>query len=372
MKSFQELLDPRILTSQYSQRERVSRTFTLTDYFLSNPEQIEKNEAEFVYYPAMNEPAPINAPGAPARVLTPGGGTKRHVSLFRAFNEIALPGDALSALREPDSQALQAKGRQVVSLTFDQFSERHRLMKEVILGQFLAVGRVNFNNVGQILVPSVNSSTGAITDASGTVVSADFGVANGHRGNIGSIISALWSTASTSISSHLDAIDDAAEAAGVPKPTHIWIHSFNKKYLRTNTEFQTWAKESNTAPDAVLRGDMIENLWGKTWHFLGSKYQGPSDSGNDTNIIPKTVAVMHPDPGPWMRTYKGSELVPRSIDIKASVDEALANLEALYGQFAYAKLSDNPAHLLMRMGDNFGFAYADPNAVWCPTVFSGS
>jgi len=54
--------------------------------------------------------------------------------------------------------------------------------------------------------------------------------------------------------------------------------------------------------------------------------------------------------------------------VAATFEEAMSKTAKVYGDFAYLRVDDNPVKLTMRMGMNFLYAFADPNAVWMPTV----
>lgn len=357
MQSFKKLLDPRILTASYAQRDG-ARSYMLTDFYFVNPRSIEGHEYELIYYPAMMEPAPGNLPGAEARVLTPGGGTTRKAALFTNFNKVLLPGEALNALREPDSLTLQKQGAETVSRIYDDFGERHNIFKELVIAKTLTTGVVFLNNAGQVLESS-----------SGATITADFGVPADHKGNLDGMISALWSTSNTKIADQVDAIRDAAEEANVEPPTDIWLHPNTKAHLRNNTQFSEWAKYNNVATDAVLRGDIIENLWGLNWHFYGGKYQAVD--GTMKNYIPTTVGILTPPPNrPWLRATQGSTLVPSQIGVMPDWQDALRSTTRFYGKYSYARLVDDPMALYLYMGDKFGLHFADPAAIWMPTLFA--
>lgn len=355
MLSFQQLLDYRALSTSYQSRPSL-RTYMFTNDFFVSPEDVDGDEYQIVYYPAMNEPAPMNTRGAAAHILNAQGGSKRQAALFYAFNCLPFPMSGLEALREPDSETLQDKARKTIGQQFDQFAERHRIYKELVISKIMTNGVVYANAAGQIL-----------EDSTGAVITADMGVSANHKGNLNGLVTALWSVAGTKIATQLDNLKNQAEAEGAEPPTEIYVHSLSKIHLRANTEFQTWAVENNQIADTILRGDMIPDLWGFNWHFYGGKYKGAD--GNMKDFIPTTKAVICPKPGPWLRAANGSTLVPSSLEISQTVEQALSNVAKVYGQYAYAKLLDNPLKLAMFMGDVFGLNFADPASIWQPTVF---
>lgn len=371
IESFTQLLAPRVLSGSYEQLPSLRRAyFTEQFYNASVPEDVPTDEYEIYYVPSENRPAPANVPGGQARMLTPGGAEIKNANLFRIFNKTTCPGNVLNALREPNSMALQTKGRETLLQIQRQFRTRHDLFREVCFSLIMSMGRVNLDANGNPLSPTVHATTGALTDHADTVISADFGVDNTHRGDLNSLISGQWSDASTKILDDIVALDDAAEAAGVPEIKHIWTHKINKKHLVNNTQVKEWAQSHDTTAGSVLRGDVIEDLWGKTWHFFGGKYQGPSDAGNDTDLLNNTLAIFTPELGGWLKAARGSELTPKRLSLTPGAEGALDNLEKSYGRFSYAKLEHDPVQVMMYMGENFGLNFADANAIYQGKCFT--
>lgn len=370
MDSFRSLLNLNDLSSMYSAVSSIQEYYFTTTFF-KGAKDVDSDTVELIKINATNRPGPSNTRGANARRIQPKGAEGLRATLFHYFVEMDLAADALRALREPESFALQDKGRQVLQIQVDEMATRHRLHKEAVFRCILVYGRVNFDVAGEILEPSVHATTGALTDASGTVVSADFGVANAHRGNLGGTIGALWSTGSTQIGLHLDTLRRKAAIAGTARPTTVIINGIKKTLLRANTEFNDWAKYNSVRVDQVLTGDGIDGLWGFNWKFLDGTYE--LEDGTAIDLIPLTGALILPDIGgglSWLRNFNGSELLPTDLELKTSVDAAVASLVTIYGQYAFSQLQFPPTRLSMFYGDNFGMNFADPNAIWSPTVFA--
>lgn len=357
MQEFHELLNPHVLTASYGQRDGV-RPYPLTEAYYKAPLEVDDDEFDLVFFPAMMDPAPGNISGGEARLLSPGQGTTRRAAVFPQFNKIQLPGDALLALREPDSPALQKKGATTVNRIFDDFGERHNIYRELVIARTLTEGLIYANAAGQIL----ENSTGA-------AVTIDFGIDSSHKGNLGGIIDVQWSDPTADIAHHIEAIKDAAEAANAEQPTDIWLHTIRKRDLRNNAKFVQWASFNQKVTDVVLQGDIIEGLWGMTWHFYGGKYRGVDGAMHD--YIPQTGGFLAPPADrPWVRPVQGKTLVPMDLNVVSDWRKALDSAEEMYGRFAYAKLTDDPMALWLYMGDKFGLYFADPNAIWMPTLFS--
>lgn len=367
LASLLQLLDPRELIPHYVAIPPLL-DYYFTQNFYTNARNVDSDSVRMISVAATVTPGKGNVRNGKARVIKPKGASERNFSMFRYFTEMPLEADALRAMRELDSPSMQQKGRQIVELAQEESKVQCNLFKEVVLAYIMTVGRVNLDVEGTILVPSVHATTGVITDNANTVISADFGVADSHRGNLGGSIDALWSVAGTKIPDQLEAIDRAAAIAGVPKPTEIYINSACKKHLRNNTQFNDWAKYNSVRTDQVLAGEGIEGLWGRNWHFVEGTWV--DSTGTTRDLIPLTSGIFLPKMGPWLRAFKGSELIDTTNLVTNDLLSALNQLVTIYGEFAYAETTRNPAGLSYFQGDNFGLGFADPNAVWMPTLFS--
>lgn len=372
MFSFEQLLDFRELTASFRATQSIT-DYEMTKAFYTSPRDVLSDSVEMIFYPAINTPAPVNSRGTSARILNPQGGTKRLATIFHAFNKMPLPADALRALREPESFMAQEKGKQVVEMAMEEFVTRHALLTEAVISTIITHGRVNFDSNGGVLRPTINPD-GSLSDASGTMISADFDVDDSHRKELNNgtdqIITNLWSNSDADIAQQLELLRYRCRASNIAQPTEIYLNPVQaKRHLRLNNEFRFWAQQHGNNPDKMLMGDVIENLWGFNWHFIGGTYQ--TAAGTTVDLIPQTMAVICPPPSqPWLRSFRGSELVPTSIDTAPDWQAALNSLNLVYGQFAYAKIEHDPVQIVMYIGDNWGISFADPNAIWMPTVFS--
>jgi hypothetical protein len=355
MLELHELLHPHVVTASYAERAG-GRTYMLTDYYFNNPEEVDDDEFDLVYFPAMMDQAPGNVAGGEARVLNPGKGTTRKCGINIQFNKIPVGADALTALREPDSLALQKKGATSVKRVFDDFSERHNIYRELVVSRILTLGFFYATPDGYIQ----EGSTG---------LKFDFGVGANNQGNLNGIIDLLWSNAAADIPHHFEEIDYQASLLNAEKPTEVWMHPIAKDALRQNDLFQEWAEFNQKVTDVVLQGDIIPGLWGKNWHFYDGVYRG-ADGVMHPYIATTGVGscFITPPPGPWLRPVEGKTLVPNSFSIQPGYQQALNEMEEIYGRFAYAKVGHDPAQVEMYMGDKFGIFFANPNAVWQPTA----
>lgn len=355
----QEVLHPQVITEMYREESGRFPLNPLVDFYSAQIKNYKGDRFEFAYRAAVKEPAPANLRGQPARVLQPTGLRDAKVYMLRAFNEIGLSMDALQMLRRPSDVTLQEKGREEIVRQMEDFGDRHKVFRAVCLAKTLVEGKLYFNAAGQVL----ESSAGA-------AYTVDFGVADSHRSQLnpgsGNILTTSWDDPAAKILDHLDGVRIEAEKENAEEPRHIWLNHYAKRWLRDNTQLKAYVQGSPEMVDRVLAGSMIENLNGWTWHFYSGTYTAAD--GTTQPYIPTTRAILTPDLGPWLRAANGSELITGYEGIRASIDEALADVTEVFGDFAYVKLIDNPTKLVLRMGTNFVYAFANPNAVWCPTV----
>ena len=367
LATMQQLLDPRELIPHYMALPSILEYY-FTKTFGGGGINVDSDSVRMISVSASMTPGQGNVRNGKARLIKPKGASEKFFSMFRYFTEMPLEADALRALREFDSPTMQQKGRQIVELAQQESKTQADLFKEVVIANILTYGRVNLDAEGNILVPTVDATTGVITDHASTVISADFGVADTHRGNLDGLVTGLFSTAATKIPDILESIVVAAADAGAPEPKHIYINKKKKALLRNNTQFNDWAKYNSLRVDQVLNGDGIENLWGFDWHFVSGKWV--DSAGTSRELLPLTSAIFCPDNGPWLRTFNGSELIDTTNLVTNDLLAALNQLTTVYGPFSYAETTRNPAGLSYFQGDNFGLGFADPNAIWMPTVFA--
>lgn len=350
------LLRPQILGPAYS-TQNLPISFPFTETFFVNPIDIDGDEYELIYEPEENAPVPANAPGAEARILPLGGLEKNRASLFFTYNKIVFPEIVLNAITEPGSMTLQNMARTEIMRQLARFKKRHAIFMELVIAKIITAGVVHIRN-----------ADGAIVEAGGNgITSCTMRVDASHQGNIGGLVSALFSVAGTDIAAIIEAIKDAARSANVPEPTDIWINANNLKYLRNNTKFETWAARTEFATRPIVQGGMIEGLWGLNWHFIGGKYTAAD--GTKKPYVPLDVATLTPPPGDWVQASRGSTVIPTRSGVTMDLEEAVRSALKVYGEFAYGAVNFDPFKVMGYMGNKFGLHFAEPNAVWQATAF---
>lgn len=370
-ESFQTMLDYRDLTENYVSAPTLVGT-PFTDTFFTGPRPTTADEVEVICVSRINQPAPGNTKGSNPRQLQSGGASKKQFNLFYSFNELQIDADTLKFLRSTDA-VIQARGRELLGYQLEDAGRQQKLFREVILQQILTAGRVNLKADGQILVPTVDAATGAITDNADALISVDYGIPNTRRGDCGNVFGTdgggFWDAADTQLFQQLANMRDAALKNGSMAPTTVWLNKLRAPALINNTQFKVFAANNSVRNEAVLQGGGVDNLYGFNFKFLDGYWT--DTNGVQHPVIPLTGAIMTPDGTDWMRKMQGTEDVPTNVGIYGSFEEALASLKPVVGMFSYAQVQVTPkVKLSLYVGDNFGVGFPDPNVLWFPTVFS--
>jgi len=370
-ESFQTLLDYRDLTENYVSAPTLVGT-PFTDMFFKSPGQTTAEEVEVICVGVNNKPAPGNTRGSNPRQLGSISANKKQFNLFYSFNELEVDANCLKFLRSTDP-VIQARGRELLGQQLTAAGRQQKLFREVVLQQILNGGRVNLRGDGEIVVPTINAATGAITDNADAVQSIDYGIPDTRRGDCGDKFGAdgggFWDAADTQMFQQLANARDAALKAGSQAPTTVYLNKLRAPSLINNTQFKIYAANNSVRNEAVLNGEGVKNLWGFNFEFLEGYWEDAA--GVQHPVIPLTGAILAPDGTDWMRKMQGTEDVPTNVGIYGSFEEALASLKPVVGMFSYAQVQVTPkVKLSLYVGDNFGVGFPDPNVLWFPTVFS--
>jgi hypothetical protein len=362
----QGILTPQFLTESYTKISSASLRNPFFEFYDAAPKRNEDGDIlEIVTYGDDRKPAPTNARGASARTLDTKGASKAYFSPIHMYNEVTLPMAAVENLRQADNPAKQEKGAEEIRRQFDLFGRRHRITKAAALAKLLGDGVAYFDVNGQLL----ENSTGAAT-------TVDLGVAASHKtqlnhSSLGSnIVNTTWSNAGANILQDLEQIREAAEYDQAPMPKHVWLHTVAKAWIRANTDLKTYAILNSPQAEQFFNGLPADTLQVGDWtfHFYNGTYE--DSAGNIVPFVSKTKAIITPDvnDGTWFRSIAGSEVIATGEGISNSIDQALAQTTTVYGDFSYLAVKHNPLKVSLFMGSNFLYAFADPNAVWMPTV----
>ena len=370
MYSMQEVLDPQFLSTEYTKVSSISQSIPFFDFFVpsGSEENYAGDQIEMPRFAGERRAAPSNKRGSPARTLNVNAGEKVLAVPIHFFNEITLPRDCLRYLREPASPAVQNKGVTEISRHLRDFGYRQKVAKAVHLSKLMFNGIIYYGFDGGILESSSNAE-----------LTMDFSMGATHQDQLAhasngssDIIDIAWDSASALIMRDLDQIRVAAEYDMVPEPRHVWCPVVMKQWIRANTELKSFIVLNSPRAEEFLvgPGDTLEfpsQRW--TFHFSAQTYIG-ADGSTVRDLIPATKVLITPDPtdGNWLTKYATDEDVPTQEGIAGSVAEANAQIQSVFGDFAYLRNTTNPPKLSLFLGTNFHYGLADVNAIWQPTV----
>lgn len=351
------LLKYKALSALYAESPYNTQT-PILDAFFTAPQNVDTDEYDLFVDPLDTTPAAVNRRDGSARSVDNMGLKQRRGVLFRTFNFKAFDSSVMQALQEPDSHNLDAKGAREIARQTAHFRQRHTTLKQLIVAKILTDGAVYWNR-----------QTGVVSESGGTAKQTiEFGVSSANQTDLGGEITMNISNASFDFWGLFAYMDDTSASNNAAPVTDIWVHTTAKEHIRNNTQFQKWAAHAGMDAQAVLRGDMIEGMFGKTWHFVGQKYT--DESGTKRNYIPTSKLIATPSPADrsWYEAANGATLVPTTLGMGGSVEEMLRSVSTVYGPFSYAKVKDNPVIVEQYAGDCFGWNLTDPNAIYQCTV----
>ena len=366
-----DLLSPTNLIEAYQRLASIHTTNPLFDFYNAKAAtQADGDTFEFVVFDDTRNAAPINFRGSPARTLDTQGADKKTVSPIHVFNEITIPSASVEFLREANSPSIQDRGMAELRRQMELFAKRHAVTRAVTLAHTFR-GAVYFDSNG---LPLESSSGAATTVDLG--VGATHKTQLAHASNGGSdIIATAWDNPIASILTDLRQIRDAAEYDRCPIPKHVWMNTVAIPWIVNNDEIADFVRLGSNPAEVGKQLEMYAGMtnmlvigdW--TFHFTNASYVG-ADGSTVRPVVPLTTAIITPDvnDGDWFLHLESSETIPTDDGVIGSLDEYFSKTRKVFGDFAYARIADNPLKVTMRMGMNFGYFFKEPNAVYYPTV----
>lgn len=350
----------------------VARTWASRFYTNQPKQQTILKTMRVLTVSAAQTPGKLNLSGQPNVVQPPGYSDTDH-TIVRQADRTEFTTEIIIGLMKGADKWRRMEASQLVQDKILDMKRKQYLLQEVMLAHQFVYGRINFNSANNILVPSVHATTGALTNHADTIVSVDTGMPARNRGDLNGRVTAQWSTAATDIQKQLDAIDKDQADRGCPPIAEIHMNSLDKYHLFNNTLVKTWMAANPIALQTLLMGGVLQGLFGKTWVFHRESYTHPV-GGAITDLLPQTFALLVPADGPWLRSYEGFEPMDKDEGTSrfTNVQAAMNDMVFVPGEFGYvAKTPGQPPSYWMNGINNWGSAFADPNAVLCGKVFTG-
>lgn len=377
--SIWQLFEAESLTSLYRGTIEELRPNPFFDaYTPGTPATFEQDEVRVLTVGQVAEPAPLNAAGQPARVLDLSGAGDAQLTGIRAFNTIPIHGRTLDLMRSfergsnraPSTAelSLQREGEGLLAREMRRMAMRHTLTKHQYAAKYLTGGMIYIGGDGKIL----ESSTGARVSITTGIPAENMGAVNPGGADLVPAGSP-WTTTSTKNLDQLDAINDYNVENGRLPIRHVWLNTAWRKHIRAleqmKSEFGGTIDASGNSPDYITatRDESIE-VGRYVFHFYGETYIAAD--GTRKPYIPLTKAILTPEPsdGDWLVHGIGRTPIPTELGISASLPEALASFNDVYGDFSYLATLHNVIALHVFVGFAWLFGMSAPENVYVPTI----
>lgn len=205
-------------------------------------------------------------------------------------------------------------------------------------------GAIYFDGQGNLLP----SSSGAKT-------TVDFAIPAGNKTTLdvfgsGAIITA-WSTTTVSINTQLITLKQAArKLTGYPLKYAFYGKNV-PNYLITNATLKDFFVRAGSYNGQFLsEGDIPNPLMGLTWLPAYESFF-EDQAGAIQSLVGDDQVVFTPEPSlDWIGWLQGTYYVPTSLTISGDAVEALGNVMAAVGDFAYSTINTDPLSIKMVYG----------------------
>lgn len=300
--------------------------------------------------------------------------TRRQSGLVRAHDSVELNASWIPALSaNPNSTDEDPNALTVVTRIMSDTVEQQARTLDMMVAQAIFTGHIFSDSSDDILIASVNATTGAVTDPGSATNDYDFVVPDNRRGNLDGLIDTVWSDAEADILAQLVAIRKWAAENKLAIPDQIRLPEEYIPVLLNNTKFKDWANFSSSSIDAALKGEFIQ-AYGWQWTFV--KPQFIETSSTDTtplDIWPTGRALITSSAESTIEVTEGVEHFMPGSDtylVGGSPADLTAGLQEMYGDFGYAKIEkgDSPS-LQIAMGFNRGWDISRA-CILTPKLFS--
>ncbi len=355
-----DLLNPQFVSDQFKEEALAVVENPMLDYFDKAARDQYGDIIEVNYMEAESRPAPLNARGKPSKPLDEQGSKTLYFKPFNSYNSMPVANQVIEFMRDPNSIQHQEKGAIALQDAMQAMGTRIRMLRAVVLAKTLT-GGVVYTDVD-----------GNITETASTGPTYNFQVPASNKSQLtfgSAIIATAWDNAAAKIATQLKNLRQKAIELHLPEPKHIWCPTDVINWLLDNTQLKEYFIRNPRANEQILQGEMTEGLLGYTWHFYDGVYE--ASDGTTKPLIPRTQVIIHPEvqgQSGWFRAFNGSQLINSTTKESKTIQESIANKEVVYGDYAYIREVRDPDSTVMYTGTNFLYAFANPSAIWMPTV----
>ncbi len=331
--------------------------------FLSTSRDVEGDTGEYLKVEGNRELARLVHYGDPSRRRNQEGVTPVTVKLCHTHEHIFHGVSVLNQLRSYDNPQRQILGIQEIGRKTADFRRLFNNLRLACLYAALAKGVLYFDADGNL---KLSTSTG---------FAVDYGIpaANKTQLNVlggGNIIATTWDNVAADIVGQIENLKQAAlKLTGYPLQYAFYGPNV-LGYLLRNTTLQTAVINANPAYASSFAQLVIPpGFLGLTWVPVASAFY-VDEAGAMQSFWPDDQVTFTPEPSPdWWEWLQGSFQIPTTLGgISEDGVGALNDLATVYGQFSYAKITDDPVGIKHNAGDTFLPVIKVPKAVFIADV----
>lgn len=274
----------------------------------------------------------------------------------------------LQVLREYESTQNGDMAKRLVANNIKTLATMFGNSRIVAVATTLNKGNIYVDSDGNLLP----SSSGAAVTISQQISSNNIGtiVAADSTNIFGATGAGSWANNATDIPLQLRRLKESAGQAHWYEP-RIALYGKNiPSYIQQNNFVLDYMARTPGLQGTNLKDNTIPDLFGFTWipAWMASYTK---DDGTKTSLWNADGITFMPDQsdaGAVWSMFEGSNLVPRNLNLIASYESALNDLEMVWGSYGYGQLTHKPVSMCVVMGDTFLPAVKLPDTVYIADV----
>ena len=343
--------------------------------FYTQDQEVEKDYGTYTRVRGTRQTALISAYGSPSQKRQLRDVEEVPVKLFHTVQSIDLKSSDFRGLINWDTKGsdirIDPKGVQKIAFQISQFNDQIENLRISMLISLLFQGNVWFNGQGQVLTSSSGSRFSASTQQP-SYCQGQLPCVGGVPNTNTNIIDTTWSNTSSDIVQQIIALKQAAVRLTGYRLKYAFYGKNIPNYFLTNATIASFFIRDPVANREFMQtGDIPDPFVGLTWLPAYDAGFFEDASGNlQTGLVGDDQVVFTPEPsGEWLGWLAGGYDIP---GVKSTVDSnamaMLADMDVVYGKFAYSTLQLDPPSIKLVAGDTFLPVVKVPTAYFTATV----
>lgn len=359
------------------------------DEFYTVCNQVFGNQG--VYFPAdgTRSTATITSYGAGPNAVQQKSINGQPVVLLHSYEELNLNPLVYQSLYDYSSLSRQQMGAKEVQRQIKEFKKRLSNLRIGAMVSLLFTGKINFDRSGNLLPPGASVPAGGtsvdfgIPTNSGTAVAgtpSNIGVAVDPLGTGTAVIGSAagsWATTTTDITKQVNGLKQASTFLTGYELTNAFYGKNVPSILANNTNTQNYMARDTvvyvngtgpSGPAYIKSGEIPDGILGLKW---GKAYQSFFKDQNNAfqGLVGDNQILFTPDYNDgWLDVMEGSYTVPMKAWEKLSDEQAMQEMQQVFGMFAYSLQSLKPPTATFCVGDTFLPTLRNPLAIFIATV----